>query len=298
MKCLAPVALGVRLVGCGQCMPCRLNRRRLWMHRMMLEAQMHGDCSFLTLTYDDEHLPNGSSLEPKDAQDWLKRFRKRIAPLHVRYYLVGEYGDETWRPHYHAALFGFGSCTADTFTRSYRHKSQRSCCFRCDLVRDTWGKGGILLGQFTPESAQYVVGYVTKKMTSKEDPRLTGRYPEFARMSRRPGLGHGALEALAESIVRLNLDVTESDVPSSLRHGKKLLPLGRYLQRKLRVMLGRDPDTPKEVMLEKSKEMLAMFINSEGHYEAEKFSSYKEKVAASSKSIDSRARIFKRRGQL
>lgn len=65
----------------------------------MLEAAQYEDNCFITLTYDDEHLPLGMSLVPKDLQDFLKRFRSRIAPIKVRYYGVGEYGDQTQRPH-------------------------------------------------------------------------------------------------------------------------------------------------------------------------------------------------------
>ena len=98
MKCTSPVLLGVHPVPCGQCQACRINRRRVWVHRMMLEAGQYKDNTFVTLTYSPENEPDGSSLEPKHTQDWLKRFRKAIAPLRVRYYLVGEYGEQSWRP--------------------------------------------------------------------------------------------------------------------------------------------------------------------------------------------------------
>lgn len=90
-------------------MPCRLNRRRLWTHRLLLEQLKHGDSCFLTLTYDEKHLPEGGSLVPKHAQDFLKRLRSKTN-LKLRYYLVGEYGEDTERPHYHVALFGYPNC--------------------------------------------------------------------------------------------------------------------------------------------------------------------------------------------
>lgn len=284
--------LGVHAVPCGQCTPCRINRRRLWVHRMMLEMNMHGDNSFVTLTYSDENLPDGLSLEPKDPQDWLKRFRKAIAPLRVRYYLVGEYGDETRRPHYHAALFGYPGCVYGS-TRNYR--LQRGCCPRCDLVSETWGKGGILLGQLTSESAQYVAGYVMKKMTSADDVRLDGRYPEFARMSRRPGIGSGAVPAIADALRHFNLDLTESDVPSALRHGPKILPLGRYLRRLIRKELGRDPDTPREALIARSQEMLAVLLDEKGHFSASKLQEFKSQSAAKGQKVEGRYNVFKRR---
>jgi len=177
--------------GCGQCMPCRINRRRLWTHRMMLESYKHAENSFLTLTYDDEHLPARGSLDPSHTQKWLKRFRKAIAPRKVRFYLVGEYGDQSQRPHYHAALFGVGP---DGIVVNNEY------CSVPDIVSRTWGKGHVMLGSLTSASAQYICGYVTKKMTSKFDPRLNGRYPEFARMSRRPGIGSSWFEAYQSDI--------------------------------------------------------------------------------------------------
>jgi len=169
--CKKPYVKGITPYPCGQCLPCRLNRRRLWTHRLLLEQRCHEFSSFATLSYSDDTIPVDGSLNPKHSQDWLKRLRFALGSARpLRYYLIGEYGDETFRPHYHAALFGLSHLEGD-------------------LLRETWGFGHTLLGTLTKESAQYICGYVTKKMTSHEDPRLGGRHPEFARMSRRPAIG-------------------------------------------------------------------------------------------------------------
>lgn len=220
----------------------------------MLETLAHGDNSFLTLTYSDDHLPEGGNLVPKHTQDWLKRFRKATYPLRLRYYLVGEYGTTSERPHYHAAIFGYPPCEYGQSRYTFR----RNCCSRCDLVRDTWGKGNILLGNLETASAQYIVGYVVKKMTSTQDQRLNGRHPEFARMSLRPGIGAYSMDQIADTLKNFNLDHSMADVPSALQHGKKLLPLGRYLRRKLRTLVGRDPATPQVTLDEIRKDVLAM----------------------------------------
>lgn len=255
MRCKKPyVARGGMIYGCGQCLPCRLNRRRIWTHRIMLEAAQYEDNSFLTLTYDDEHLPPDGSLQPKDAQDWLKRFRKAIEPFRVRYYLVGEYGDASNRPHYHLALFGYPACNFGNSRYSHRD----NCCPVCDLVRDTWAKGHVFVGKLETSSAQYIAGYVTKKMTAKDDPRLKGRYPEFARMSLRPGIGADAMHEVASTLMEFNLESAQSDVPSALRHGTRELPLGRYLRRKLRLMVGKDEKISQEAFTEMGKEMLSV----------------------------------------
>lgn len=210
----------------------------------MLEAACHRSSSFWTLTYSNENLRHSmsglSSLEPADTQLWLKRIRKAVAPLSLRFYLVGEYGDQTWRPHYHVALFGYPSCTGGRRTECE--------CSVCKLVRDTWGLGHISGGVLETASAQYLCGYVTKKMTKTDDVRLGDRHPEFARMSLRPGIGAHYLHELASVIMEFDLADSEGDVPSSLRHGKRLLPLGRYLRRKLRTYVGMEENAPSHVL--------------------------------------------------
>lgn len=210
---------------------------------MMLEATQHPFNSFWTLTYAPENVPLNSELHPKHLQDFLKRFRRSIAPMRVRFYACGEYGDETERPHYHIAMFNYPGCV---YGRSRYRTRRGNCCVNCDRVRDTWGLGLVDGGPLDPEGMQYVAGYVMKKMTAPDDKRLYGRHPEFARRSM--GLGVGALSNVADVIRDLDLDLTQADVPSALRHGNKLLPLGRYLRRKLRVMLGKSPDAPPETI--------------------------------------------------
>jgi len=97
------------MVGCGQCIHCRANRRREWVLRILLELEKHEFNTFLTLTYDDVHLPGDQSLQPKHLTDFFKRLRKKVE-YPIRYYAVGEYGEETERPHYHIALFGHPNC--------------------------------------------------------------------------------------------------------------------------------------------------------------------------------------------
>lgn len=87
-------------------------------------------------------------------------------------------------------------------------------------------------------------------MTSKDDARLLGRHPEFARMSLKPGLGYGALHEVAKTLVGHDLDRRLVDVPSSLRHGAKMRPLGRYLTQNLRELVGHEKEAPPELLAE------------------------------------------------
>jgi len=235
MLCEFPYVKGTgEAFPCGKCLPCLVRRKKLWTHRLMLESLTHSANAFVTLTYADEHLPKDLSLDPATLTGFLKRLRSRISPQRIRFYAVGEYGDESQRPHYHALLFGYQSCLRG---RSIYSTRRPDCCSSCDRIRDTWGLGYVGLGSVTPESVGYVVGYIVKNMRRTDDWRLKGRWPEFSRMSLRPGIGFGALDELTQTIMRYNLD----DEPvTTLRHGKSRRQLGRYLNRKLEQMLGQE----------------------------------------------------------
>lgn len=221
-------------------MPCRFNRRRVWMHRIILEASENEKNAFVTLTYRDDRVPDGGSLDPKHLQGFLKRLRSAVAPSTFRFFAVGEYGDVSERPHYHAGLFGFPGCAYGQSRYSLR---VIDCCYWCDLVRDKWGRGHTYCGSLEADSAGYLAGYVTKKMTSRSDPRLKGRYPEFARMSLRPGVGAGFSDEVASVMLGLSDDVRlRTDVPKALRHGAKELPLGRYIRKRIAARCGQDAE--------------------------------------------------------
>lgn len=221
----------------------------------MLERAVSSDASFVTLTYADEHLPmkpssNLPSLSAEHVSSFLKRLRDRVKPSKLRFFAVGEYGDQTERPHYHLALFGLSSCRwgGSRYGRLYP-----DCCAPCDLVRSCWGMGNVYLGSLTQDSAQYIAGYVVKKMTGKDDIRLQGRDPEFCRMSRRPGIGCFASDELASQLLAADFD--DEDVPVSLSHGTKQLPLGRYLRQQLRLRIGRKKEAPETVQAKRKEEM-------------------------------------------
>lgn len=188
----------------------------------------------------------------------------------VRFFAVGEYGDRSERPHYHAALFNFPTCVRGRTLRlpGATRPEWDLCCPQCRLVGRAWQKGDIDLGNLEPHSAQYVAGYVTKKMTGVHDERLLGRYPEFARMSLRPGVGHGILPRIAAVLVEHNIPVSSIDVPSVLRHGTKMMPLGRYLRRKLRLLIGKDERCPDEVLQALQEEMQKLYALAPGVSEA------------------------------
>lgn len=267
MLCKKPYMQGLHPRGCGQCLKCRVDKSRLWSHRIMLETRAHADSTFITLTYRDEEIEDISekwsgdrpvigNLVPVHAKKFIKNLVRNVGtPL--RYFLVGEYGDRTGRPHYHLALFGFPNCIYGK-TRL----QNAPCCGPCKKVADTWKRGNVFLGELNNKSAQYISGYVVKKWT-KEDQwtkqKLKGRRPEFSRMSLKPGIGAPVISNLINFTERIpgKVQILKQclDAPVVLRNSGSTLPLGRYLRRKWREALGRSPDTPRSVVQEHDKEV-------------------------------------------
>lgn len=286
MLCKNPFMKGVVACGCGQCLHCRVNKRREWSNRLMWEKESSTVASFVTLTYRDEEVndvslaewsatrPVVGNLVLSDVQKWLKRLRKEMSSLafpgRLRYFVVGEYGEHKERPHYHAALFGFPSCIHG---KTRKHLTR--CCGPCDVVGRTWGKGSIQLLELNKDLAQYLAKYVTKKWT-KEDlwtkEKLKGRKPEFSRMSLKPGIGADAIKFAVDSTVRTRLGKyvkMSIDAPVVLKKNGSTLPLGRYLRRKWRQALGRNEDAPQGELERYSREMQVVFAEERAQKEAE-----------------------------
>lgn len=248
--------------GCGQCMPCRINKVRIWTHRLMLEGECHEGSCFVTLTYKE--VPADGSLEPKVFQDFLKRLRFRLGSRSIRFFGVGEYGDRNFRPHYHVLLFGLPVASSHVDDRVFSERNVCSCA-TCSVIRLAWSFGRIHVGEFNADTASYCAGYITKKLTKAGDPRLAGREPEFSRSSNRPGIGLGSLERIERVLQspygRQLLDEL-GDVPTVLNRGNKAWPLGTYLRRKLRAKLGL-PEGSKSAGYKKyALEMRDMFNDS------------------------------------
>lgn len=186
------------LIPCGQCMGCRLDRSLEWATRISHESSLHSKSSFLTLTYAPSKIPPHASLRKKDIQDFMKRLRF-FSEVPLRYYLCGEYGTESLRPHYHICLFG-EDFSSDRIP--FKPSSSGHMLFTSQSLTDRWGFGHCVIGDLTFETAAYTARYVTKKITGASAPSHYGlREPEFSLMSRRPGIGHTWLE---KNLVDLN----------------------------------------------------------------------------------------------
>lgn len=216
-------------IPCGGCLGCRLDRARQWTLRLTHESKFHEQKAFLTLTYSDENLPPGATLVKKHHQDFLKRLRKKHGGK-LRYFLCGEYGERTNRPHYHAIIFG--TDFADRVPHSTG--SQGDPIYKSKILDEVWGLGHCYIGNVTPESCGYVARYIMKKVTGEQAEEhyqyvdvKTGeifhRQPEYINMSTRPGIGLDYYE-------KFKTDVFPSDY--SILKGKKM-PVPKYYDRKL-----------------------------------------------------------------
>jgi len=224
-------------VGCGQCLFCRINHAREWQHRLLLEASCWEVSIFATLTYDPMFSPYDGSLKPRDITLFLKRLRRRMEPLKIRYYCVGEYGEDTGLPHYHLALFGVG------WEYNYCPERKGEVLYSFDnVVENSWKCGHVHVGEINHKSARYMTNYVTKFMNQEKFKALKGRHPEFSRMSLRPGIGAPAMVHIAETLLKKGFP--KELIVSQLHYGNIKYPLGDYLKKILHV--GRKGDVLAE----------------------------------------------------
>lgn len=192
-------------VPCGQCVGCRLDYSRQWANRCMLELEYHESSYFVTITYNDGHVPisyygdpdtgeaiPSMTLRKRDFQLFMKRLRKRFADDHIRFFACGEYGGATFRPHYHAILFGLHLDDLKEYKKSpqgisYYNSAKLQSCW-CD--HDGNDMGYIVVGDVTWESCAYTARYIMKKAKG-ENARVYSDFniePEFTLMSRKPGI--------------------------------------------------------------------------------------------------------------
>lgn len=265
--------------GCGKCLACRVKKRRDWTSRLILEMLKSDAGCFITLTYDELSVPWAVSqetgelqrtLDKRDFQLFMKRFRRHLERLKgrsypVRFFGCGEYGSlGTKRPHYHILVFGASDMDLDVL------KSIEYAWTDPDTKK--------LIGTWTcdpmnEKTIAYVAGYVMKKLihprkvykviSSPSNPNIKKRIVdrsrsnkdehgvevEFRLMSRMPGIGSGFIGdivALWNSSAAFRHFLTANgDVPSTFRAFGRTLFLDRFMKTKLREALNvnYDPTT-------------------------------------------------------
>lgn len=181
---------------CGKCVGCRMDRAKQWKIRVTHECQDHEESHFITLTYDDDHLPVNEFGEPyierRDVQLFMKNLRHRCPDHDARVFGCMEYGELYHRPHAHAILwckvpdlipYSFGKWVSPMLTRAWR-----------DFSGDGKPRGNVIVERCEPNTIAYVAGYVEKKQA---DP-FYGSYPvkPFLWMSTKPAIGSSYVSRL------------------------------------------------------------------------------------------------------
>lgn len=155
-SCRHPLLIKCKLDGtsryqvrCNQCVNCILRRKAVWTGRNHLEWLAWGQTgSFVTLTYDEEHIRNHSY---RDVQLYLKRLRTLQK---VRFYAAPDTGDQFGRFHWHLLLY-----SSENNPRTLH------------AAKMEWGCGSAHVAPILPERIGYTCGYVAKKLGKTFDGR-------------------------------------------------------------------------------------------------------------------------------
>lgn len=191
-------------VPCGKCIGCRISRSKMWAARCYHEASLHKHNCFVTLTFNNEHLPANYSVSVRDVQLFQKRLRKKYPHKKIRFFAAGEYGDKDLRPHYHLLIFNH------SFSDQKIHSQKNgNILYTSEILSSLWthprtGKslGYTTVAPLTYQTAAYTARYILKKVGG--DPAadhyervhpLSGKLvrvnPEFSTQSNKPGIGSG-----------------------------------------------------------------------------------------------------------
>lgn len=215
---------------CGKCLGCRLNKSKEWAIRCVLESLEYENNYFVTLTYDDEHLPKDGLLHRDEFQKFLKRAREKFGEF--RYFGCGEYGTKNHRPHAHLILFGIDIPDL---------KPIGNGLFESKMMSQVWPFGYNYIGFVSYASCNYVAQYSTKKVFGDVS-------NEFLMMSTRPGIGYKWCHDNLPKV--LEYDAVFGNFGSS-----KIGKMPRYFEKMAELLDGDKLKEVKKVRLDRSNAM-------------------------------------------
>jgi len=210
-------------VPCGKCVCCIQRKISEWAFRLENERLNSANCYFVTLTYDNAHVPINKygklSLKKEDVQFFFKYLRHAqnrdedygilekhyygndLKKTKISYYLVGEYGTLKSRPHYHAIIFNVSK----------------------KAIMDCWKHGSVDIQIPNSSSAfTYLMKYLMKRLLNA--PRKD-RTPEFSLMSK--GLGDKFILKMKDWY-KENLDILYTANETGM-----ISPLSKYYRKKM-----------------------------------------------------------------
>lgn len=212
---------GMELIPCQHCWACYLNKSAEWATRIMCEVKKYEHNYFVTLTYDDEHLPiaeklyqlkkinipgkepeyemreyenDGTwegTLQPHDHDKFINSLRKhfeRKGHKGIKYYMAGEYGERKKRPHMHYILMNLPLDEKQFY--DFDIDENYKAHWKSKELEKIWPNGIIDIAEVEWSCAAYVARYCTKKIfksINDDEYYKIGKLPEFTRMSTKDG---------------------------------------------------------------------------------------------------------------
>ncbi|QCS36557.1 replication initiator protein [Capybara microvirus Cap3_SP_457] len=251
---------GYFCVPCGKCIGCRLDYSRHWADRCLVEFDHTKKGLFLTLTYDDLHLPitklGSPTLRYRDVQLFNKSLRQFMQrELHLtdllRFYCAGEYGTHGLRPHYHMIAFGISVSDLPDLVLARRSKHGLPL-YESKSITDIWSRGFVQIGSVSWQSCAYVARYSAKKLSHVAGDGDPDVVKEFSKMSLKPGLGGYFLEDHPEykdQFLNSQYKIYLSDDPAALKKVKSVRP-PKYILNELAKIYPQEVDEYRQKMIE------------------------------------------------
>lgn len=235
-------------VPCGKCPNCAARRISSWSLRLMQESKRSTSAYFITLTYDNQHVPisknNFMELRKTDVQKFLKRLRKHQWKNgnneSLKYYLCGEYGDKYKRPHYHVIMFNL-DLQILLGQKVYHQVMLGNIPLdgKYNFIIDQWTMGHVTIGQVTEASVGYTLIYINKPWRPMH--RNDDRQPVFSLMSKKLGLNY-----LSPEMIKWYKADLKNRMYCNIEDGKKIA-MPRYYKDKLYLMIFGDQDVADKV---------------------------------------------------
>lgn len=282
-------------IPCGHCIECYLNYSMQWANRCMLELTNYEPCEcwFLTLTYDNEHIPYidaasdviSGTLLKDDLQKFWKRLRQFVErdigeKSRLRYFACGEYGSTTLRPHYHAILYGFPWVDLQSWSMS----KSGFPLFRSPLLESIWKNGIVTVSPVSWNTCAYTARYVLKKADKSIDQSfydINGLTPEYVTMSRRPGIGKEYFDLHKDQIYKFD------EIILKLDDGGKIIKPPKYYDS---LFEAEDPSAYEEIKERRQEKAQATKMWKLSHTDKE----YLEMLQAEAETLNGKLKALRR----
>lgn len=184
-------------VPCGRCYNCLSRRSSGWSFRLMQMEKVSTTAYFVTLTYSQ----TGVKFTPKkymtlykpDVQNFFKKLRFQQfgrTKSTIKYYVCGEYGGLSYRPHYHIILFN-ADLKYLIGEKDAGHVSRGNIALdgQVPYYCSSWPFGHITVGTVSGASIGYTLKYMHKPFRIPQHGN-DDRLPEFSCMSKGLGLNY------------------------------------------------------------------------------------------------------------